>query len=1189
MQPGNPTERSCALPTRHRERGFTLIETAIAIVVFAVISVALVQHLALNFATTAGQKDSVHAYSKAQAILSEIQAYVDRGEIAAAIELDSLDDGVTNKPQLTISTDGIGNLVPPDHVISGNYQRHGQWVWSRRITVKRLAGLRNRNVRYVTVQIYKRNSRGVDQSLASISSVVNSVGSSFPTSQVYDLYLLAVENIPGWWVFMESIIPFVESAITDLESRNPGLVVRTHWITKASYGRSELYQPLVNDVDDSLVDKQFVYYYPGRMPAGSASQYYYVPHMIKARMLRDGVAANGYDPDVNPMPYALADWFNHAMRLPQERAFHDARVQLIRQRRLDIAAARRAGLVPPPAFTDMSEEPTLRLLYEDMNTDPDTYRNAWVINLHGELMPMPAMRNYSDAAKLPDQLPGVRVVSHPEELRTADTDDVYLRVYSYTTDLTYVTNRAAYLAAPESVAPKLMTADRPIAIEVPNVDLTDGIDGSTNGTNGLADDVEISGITGGTDRSGAAVPYSTDFVPMPPRHTLTALQQGSVMHYSIEYDRARRSTRILLYNSPVVAPWVQGPGAGQWRGTFPDRRGRLYGLDYVPACTEAGLDFSRNLATVGAVGDNAPRNTARWRIRLPVKLHSTNRFVLGSGVYFDPGKNVTLTFRTQIWDPAVGFGAGVSYPVAVQPDNMSETYAWWTESRDAVPVTERSQFLGDPRHNPYKDLYRGSLDFPDGYNWYHDSLANSGELSRNDYPGLDPNVLANRWMGRMRSDMPRLYQVARTALVNAGAVYTTLTGFSYYYMGLGGEIGYDSANGYPSSIPTNFMPWGGGTGSSGFINSITGYRYLVRQQSLPPYWFSIPWLGELYPDRVYTSNWLAAGNLPAGGGNFIQQTDQVVYQGSVQTSHGTSMLADRHIAASEGCTSFFNIGTPASTFHHQFVDGTSALVQAGLDLGSRYNFPMPATAPSNRPFRLDTNRDGGLGSEWYRPPYSTERFRAALVKTYYNHPTSGGTGSGLVELRDSGGLSSAYIVVNGISNAVASGSSFIAKYSVLTMVQSFLEGADPTFSNRIPQLPRVEITSPTEITELTQPTRVDIGFDVTWRRWDGQTYTSATPVGYTESENTLDYVVTYSRDNGATWLVCNRDVEVTPGELPTDPLLIQPDAGTGPELVRWAVPEASFPQGTYMVRVECYRRGLRLHYAQHQVRVFIQR
>src|SRR5690606_27700293 len=96
----------------------------------------------------------------------------------------------------------------------------------------------NRNVRYVTVQIYKRDLDGNEHVQAALSSVVNSVGSAFPSTQVFDLYLLAVENIPGWWVFMEAMVPFVESAVTDLQSRNPGLSLRTHWITKASYGRN---------------------------------------------------------------------------------------------------------------------------------------------------------------------------------------------------------------------------------------------------------------------------------------------------------------------------------------------------------------------------------------------------------------------------------------------------------------------------------------------------------------------------------------------------------------------------------------------------------------------------------------------------------------------------------------------------------------------------------------------------------------------------------------------------------------------------------------------------------------------------------------------------------------------------------------------------------------------------------------
>ena len=51
----------------------------------------------------------------------------------------------------------------------------------------------------------------------------------------------------------------------------------------------------------------------------------------------------------------------------------------------------------------MSEEPTLQLLLEDMNSDPDKYRHALIMNLHGELIPMPSIRNYSDPAKDPQR------------------------------------------------------------------------------------------------------------------------------------------------------------------------------------------------------------------------------------------------------------------------------------------------------------------------------------------------------------------------------------------------------------------------------------------------------------------------------------------------------------------------------------------------------------------------------------------------------------------------------------------------------------------------------------------------------------------------------------------------------------------------------------------------------------------
>ena len=44
-------------------------------------------------------------------------------------------------------------------------------------------------------------------------------------------------------------------------------------------------------------------------------------------------------------------------------------------------------------------------------------------------------------------------------------------------------------------------------------------------------------------------------------------------------------------------------------------------------------------------------------------------------------------------------------------------------------------------------------------------------------------------------------------MVESQCIYTTLTGFSYYYLGVGAEIGYDAANGYPNSIPVNQQPY----------------------------------------------------------------------------------------------------------------------------------------------------------------------------------------------------------------------------------------------------------------------------------------------------------------------------------------------------------------------------------------------
>ena len=158
-------------------------------------------------------------------------------------------------------------------------------------------------------------------------------------------------------------------------------------------------------------------------------------------MAIDGVSTNGYDATDNPVPYVLADQFNHGLRHPDEVALFNTRVA--------------AGL-------ESADAPTFRLLLDDMSLRPALYRNAIVINLHGELFPFPPVRNYSDAAKNPGAYPNVRVVTHPERLRTGNGDPLKLRVYSYHTNVANPAAVADWLAKTTSPADQHRAEKRPV-------------------------------------------------------------------------------------------------------------------------------------------------------------------------------------------------------------------------------------------------------------------------------------------------------------------------------------------------------------------------------------------------------------------------------------------------------------------------------------------------------------------------------------------------------------------------------------------------------------------------------------------------------------------------------------------------------------------------------------------------------
>ncbi len=1368
---------------RRRPRGFSLIELLIAGSVIAVIGMAGVAYIARAAQTADHSKDTVYAREKAMSILSELRAYVEGGEGQVAADLDGFDDGVSQQASLTICPDPAnpGQFVLPDHPLSGNVADLSEWRWFRRITVRKFPGVVTRDLRICTVRMFRHRPGQAmpgDQ-MAEVSSVVRTVGDAFPTTQVYDVYLLALENTPGWWVYMDSIKPFIDATLSDLEARNPGLEFRVHWITTSGYGRDEQYAPYTNETRISTDATPWAYTYPGSMPVGSSSARYYVPGNMRSRVNVDGVLApsfaNGYAASEafidansnglrdtgesftdansdgafnvhNPVPYAMSDQFNHCMRWPDEDAKFKKRVA--------------AGL-------DTDDTPSWRLLLDRMIASPDKFHNAILMNLHGELLPMPAVRNYSDAAKSPDTLPGWRAVTHPERLRprrTAGSDvnsDIpRWRVYAYKTEFPSTTpimtqqepytdlnkNGVRDLTEPfqDWNGDTLHTdAGVPITISIPGNNcaatpnnpstpslwikrLKGGIDADGNGTadtysafanasiypetlndgngdgirnrnepyfdqngnlaynageafqdldgNGLrtAADETFTDLNGDTIYSkavpsdvytdtnangkwDAAEPFwdknanglrdgptvailpwrawnptidnvnpatQTAYVTgygepfkdvntngtYTPAEPLTFDNNGNGV-YDGGFTRGEMWARVAwdttsvpgvpqtvveLYGTPLYTPET-----ADGRGL--DTTARLYDLEYIPCpmintASSTAPAFERDLAVTTA---NVPKNTARWTIEMPL-AQVRKGWETGLGLNNGDAIDRVLTLETRIgYDKTTG----TMWPVTNQPANVSRAYSYFHGAVTTVPFSERYQFQGDPRHCPYADLDRYGANFPNGYNWYFDNFNTNGNAQSN-WLAFDTARMKPLWEGRNQLDTPRFMQWVRNSIVKTEAIYTTLTGFSYFYLSVGGDIGYDSANGFASSIPVDGTPYGvAGSRFEDTIASNSPGQRLVRSANGAAasirsggYWWSKPWMGELYQDGAYATQWRPNGNLTAAVG-----TAALTYQNtgrgqitSTQQPVGTLLAASIARTAEEGSTSIFNVGSSGSTFHHQYADGqTGSLTGDGPQLATNYNFPLPTTAGISRPFGLAVGVDGGDPDEF---SYTTEypRYTASNVVNFYNH-ANGQTGSSLVRLVEPGASPRAgLIVVNGIDKTTESGSAFIARYALLTLTHGFLAGG-VSGTGRVKQLPRVQIKSPTIVTELSNPVTVPIQWKVEWKRWDGIKYTTSYSNTFTELESDLAYVLYYSRDGGSTWLNMKDGTAAELEKLPlngagvADPAKTVADTITGDESWTWSTPSAAYPEGTYVIRIEAYRKSEPLHFAYHQEKIYVNR
>jgi hypothetical protein len=433
--------------TRGPQAGYNLVEVTVTLAILVIVSQAFITFTGSMQKRSGDYMDRMMANEKALQMLEELRKVVQEGEArgGSVSVLDNYKDAgvyrymLTTNTVLTHSMSGSGQLEwrtdewrDADQYLSGNPVTNNGYRFVRTIDVMGIPN--DTGVRKVFVRVYaaKANPGKASAStalpdsttrppMAEVFGMLRSGGYQDVPTQVMDVYLIALENVPGWWARVASLRDLMQTTVSSLAARNPGLEIRTHWIKRMSFGRDKEYTPETNLVTRAGTNGAFdkTYVYPGNVLYSAAPldpALYYDPNWFSARVNVDGAVQNAGS-------YSLADQYNHAMRYYDEEELFDAMTE----------DAARAGFVP---------EISLRMLIEGMNNPSNrnykNLRNSIIINLHGELIPVLPLRNVSDAAKDPIEFPGkaYRAVTHPEKLRfQTASDPVALRVYAYNADM----------------------------------------------------------------------------------------------------------------------------------------------------------------------------------------------------------------------------------------------------------------------------------------------------------------------------------------------------------------------------------------------------------------------------------------------------------------------------------------------------------------------------------------------------------------------------------------------------------------------------------------------------------------------------------------------------------------------------------------------------------------------------------
>lgn len=1060
------------MPVRARkvnQKGYTLIEMAVATAVMAVLATTVV--IANKFVNqqSVQNADRTFATEKAIQMYEELRTLVSGNESTGAGVLNNYsnytnyDKVLTTDPNVDTGTNA-GPPGNPGDPLSGNFKSDGNWRYMRQVEVVPVPN--DTQARRVTVKVYLYPGDYGNQAfpgplLATVGGILRTSEQPNVPTQVLDLYILQINNIPSWWSVLPTLAGNMQAAVSDLKSRLRGYQLRVHYITRTSYGRDSQYQPETNSFANPTesTHQQWTYFYPGISPQDSGGDgWYYDPLtsgdpnsvLTAGNFMVDGasypVSTSQFNND-EAVNYAVADQYNNAMRYPDEMAAYAA---------VTAAAAADAaanGITLSGGVTEISE----RMLFENMLSQPASFANSMIINLHGELLPLPPLRNYSDAAKDPGNqlgsVPGqssctllnnpaagdsgdtnVRVVTHPELLyypgasSAATSVIVRLRVYAY------------YDSENVGGPSKLPTGDPrvpAISVFLPDSQAT------------------VVGVTCIIGSSTINYVYETPLAAFtaPPSAYASGNIPGDIggpMNMSVNYvGPNQKQTLITLFNTPLRCPEIGGNG-GLNIGDC------LYGSEYIPSSpnltagftnaqyTANTYGFGNDLVTGG--GPNVPKNTARWVISLAIPITQTYSSGLtmfnqnSTGPVIIAGQHTIETYLGNGVTAVPFKNAGVN-SFTITPD-LSRTYVWCGDAT-IPPYTEQYQFMGDPRDCPYLDVKVGGVSIagapmtiaPNSYNWWFKGNNGPANMASDGYAGFN-QAGTSIWSGSpdggggdVNIDLPRYYQIIRQGLLKTTSIWTGTNGWSWFYYGIGGEYGSDQGPRLNGIVMMDDLFRKSGVGVSGNFNAIYidgndaayGKGLFVVSNikgSASVTWYQRSWLGELYPDQAYLNSWVTYGNLPSianttltsavttvTGNYYCEPMENVAVPVGSPSVDGFNDTFWPNPAA-YGSEAFYdgqNTGT-GKTFYHQGTDNNGNELNLAVTTYNIYPFPLPSV--------VDVNREWSFGGK-NPPTWGFADYKSAAMTTTLDIPNVTNATSSVVTPRlfydyNGGGATSPY-------------------------------------------------------------------------------------------------------------------------------------------------------------------------------------